>query len=424
MSNSLTKNSELLMSFLIEKKCMKHRQQTKKTTTIIKSLYNELKRADKHITSVSHNPQFYNPHITKITTISQIPKPKMFNADSFPTEIRQHINDNALYELSYTFSLIERDIRIHFIVEEANPELRIEVYNEHVRKMLIWLTIINEYASKTCSKQLTIYIYFTSLTKKLPTSNINILDQNHINTAFTTTCPSNGEIVVFRKEEWLKAYMHETLHNLGVDFSGMNTNECHNKILSIFPVDSKVNLYEAYTEFWAEIMNAVFCSYFLLQDKDNEKEFLVNCEFFINFEITYGFFQMVKTLDFMGLKYEDLYSKTLHSKTMRETLYKEHTNVLAYYVITLVLLNNYQGFLSWCDKNNLSLLQFKKTTGNLDEFCKFIGKNYKTKSMLESVDDMEKLLHRLKKQNKTKTINNIDFDYIMKNMRMSITELG
>ena len=105
-------------------------------------------------------------------------------------------------------------------------------------------------------------------------------------------------------------------------------------------------------------------------------------------------------------------------------MYKEHTNVLAYYVITLVLLNNYQGFLSWCDKNNLSLLQFKKTTGNLDEFCKFIGKNYKTKSMIESVDDMEKLLHRLKKQNKTKTINSIDFDYIMKNMRMSITELG
>jgi len=34
------------------------------------------------------------------------------------------------------------------------------------------------------------------------------------------------------------------------------------------------------------------------------------------------------------------------------------------------------------------------------------------------------LIHRLKKQNKTKTINNIDFDYIMKNMRMSITELG
>uniref|UniRef100_A0A6C0EWE1 Uncharacterized protein n=1 Tax=viral metagenome TaxID=1070528 RepID=A0A6C0EWE1_9ZZZZ len=424
MSNSLTKNSELLMSFLIEKKCMKHKQQTKKTTAIIKSLYNELKQADKHITSISHNPQFYNPHITKITTISQIPKPKMFNADSFPIEIRQHINDNALYELSYTFSLIERDIRIHFIVEEANPELRIEVYNEHVRKMLIWLTIINEYASKTCSKLLTIYAYFTSLTKKLPTSNINILDENHINTAFTTTCPSNGEIVVFRKEEWFKVFMHETFHNFALDFSDMNMNECHNKILSIFPVDSKVNLYEAYTEFWAEIMNAVFCSYFLLQDKDNETEFLINCEFFINFEITYGFFQMVKTLDFMGLKYEDLYSKTLQSKTMRETLYKEHTNVLAYYVITLVLLNNYQGFLSWCDKNNLSLLQFKKTTGNLDEFCKFIGKNYKTKSMIESVNDMEKLLHRLKKQNKTKTINNIDFDYIMKNMRMSITELG
>jgi accessory gene regulator protein AgrB len=71
---------------------------------------------------------------------------------------------------------------------------------------------------------------------------------------------------------------------------------------------------------------------------------------------------MVKTLDFMGLKYKDLYSNSSVSATMRETLYKEDSNVLSYYIITTILMNNYQGFLSWCNTNNLSLLQFKKST--------------------------------------------------------------
>jgi hypothetical protein len=50
---------------------------------------------------------------------------------------------------------------------------------------------------------------------------------------------------------------------------------------------------------------------------------------------------------------------------MRETLYKEDSNVLSYYIISTIMMNNYQGFLGWCNENNLSLLQFKKTTANI-----------------------------------------------------------
>jgi len=194
-------------------------------------------------------------------------------------------------------------------------------------------------------------------------------------------------------------------------------------------VKSDVNLFEAYTEFWAEIMNAAFCSYFFLKQSPNDSEleivyeFLSNCEFFINFERTYKFFQMVKTLDFMGLKYKDLYSNSSVSETMRETLYKEDSNVLSYYIITTILMNNYQGFLSWCNTNNLSLLQFKKSTSNIKSFCQFIERNYKTKSMIESVACMQRFYHNVKRSDKlgkkTKTM-----DFILNNMRMSLCELG
>ena len=83
------------------------------------------------------------------------------------------------------------------------------------------------------------YIYFTSLKKKLPNSNIHILGENNVNTAFTHTCPVNSEIVIFRKEEWFKVLMHETFHNFALDFSNMNTEQCHLFIKNIFPLNSK-----------------------------------------------------------------------------------------------------------------------------------------------------------------------------------------
>jgi hypothetical protein len=308
------------------------------------------------------------------------------------------------------------------LIEDNDPTLLIEHYNGYVDKVLAWLYMINEYGSKECAKKLTLFIYMTSIKKALPSSNISILDQSNVNTAFTFTCPVVSEIVVFRKEEWFKVLMHETFHNFALDFSDMNMSECNDKILSIFDVESEVNLFEAYTEFWAEIMNSIFCSFYLLQDKNDESEFLSNCEFFINFERTYGFFQMVKTLKFMGLEYKDMYSKSPKSVMLRETMYKEKSNVLAYYIITLVLMNNYQGFMSWCNMHNLSLLQFKKTTTNLSEFCKFVEKNYKTKPMLHGVECMEKFLNKFMKTNSKKKIQNADF--LLKNMRMSICELG
>jgi hypothetical protein len=81
-----------------------------------------------------------------------------------------------------------------------------------------------------------------------------------------------------------------------------------------------------------------------------------------------------------------------------------------------VLLNNYQGFLSWTKKNNLSLLDFKKTTGNLREFCKFIEKNYKKQSFLDDIHKTEIFFSKTKKKH--------DYEFILSNLRMSICELG
>jgi hypothetical protein len=166
-------------------------------------------------------------------------------------------------------------------------------------------------------------------------------------------------------------------------------------------------------------MNILFCSFVSIKNKNDVNEFLSNFEVFINFERMYAFFQVVKVLNFMGISYKDLIDKTPYSDNIRKTLYKENTNVLSYYIITLILLNNYQEVLNWCNNNNTSLLQFKKTTSNLESYCNFIEKKYKTKNLLDGISCTEKLLLKLNKKQKK---NNII--YLLKNLRMTICELG
>jgi len=415
----LTKHSKDLIEFYLKHNCLQPIEHTNKATnTIFKKFFNEIQDAEKYLElkKRNQNGQLYFLSIQKIIGVKDIPRPSQFNSKSFPEQVRKNIDEESTYNLCYTFSLLEREVTVNFIVEDPNVELNIERYNEYVEKIFLWLYFIDSYASRACAKKLTLYFYFTSLKKNLPESNIHVLDEKHVNTGFTYTCPIISEIVIFRKEEWFKVFLHETFHNFGLDFSDMNTSECNKKILSIFPVESDVNLYEAYTEFWAETLNAVFCSYFIA--KNQFDEYLENCCTLLSFEKTHSFFQLVKTMDFMGLTYKSLYLPSFSIE--RTNLYKENSNVLAYYVIKTILFNNFNGFVSWSKKHNLSLLQFKKTTGNLDEFCHFIEKNYKTKSMLDGIDCIETVYFSSKKASKqSKKMN-----FIWNNMRMSICEMG
>ena len=428
----ITDKSKKLISFFHKYNCLPHIKQTKATSAMFKHFFHEIDEAVNFVsyTKSQMGSSFYKLKINKIEHVNQIPKPTTFNADVFPTPVRNHIDNYSFSSLTYSFHLFERNITIHFLIEDDKPEIYINKYNTYVDHILAWLYIVNEYAARPCSKKLTIFIYHTSLTKELPHSALDVLDENNVNTAFTRSCPVKSEIVVFRKEEWFKVLIHETFHNFALDFSDMDTYQCHARILSIFPVNSEVNLFEAYTEFWARIMNVFFCSYFNTKNKDDLDAFLKNTEYFINFESTYSFFQLVKVLGFMNMEYRNLYEKTDDADNIRKTMYKEDTNVLSYYVITNILLYNYQSFLHWCKIHNTSLLQFKKTTANQLSFCDFIEKKYKTPKILHAIDCSNDFFRKIKtkgkNKSKTKTspLKKEDFDFITNNLRMTICELG
>jgi hypothetical protein len=267
-----------------------------------------------------------------------------------------------------------------------------------------------------------VYIYHTFLTKVLPSTNIEVIDEDNVNTGFTRTCQPSGEIVIYRMEEWFKVLLHESMHNYGLDFSDMDNTACHNKILGLFPIKSEVNLFEAYTEFWARIMNVLFCSYANASDKTDINEMLTNSEFFVNFERIFAFYQMTKVLKFMDIEYRHLIEKTAYSDSLRKTFYKENTNVLSYYIITTILLNNYQDFLIWCKANNTSMLQFKKTSDTQSRFCDFIAARYKRPEFLYNIDCSEKLINKITKTAR-KTPSDTYPAFLLSNLRMTLCEL-
>ena len=385
----------------------------KQTNSILSELYNALRESHNYIRE-KDMLRHLNPTVRKTKSSAQIIKPKFFKANSFPSDIIKHIDEFTRSVISYEFHMLKRKIVVHFIVEEQESSVDIRIYDKYIARIMMWLHVLSKYASDQCSQSLVLYVYMTSLEKKLPRSNSDVLDEINVNTAFTTTCPVDSEIVVFRKEEWFKVFIHETFHNFGLDFSDMNTSECTAHILSIFKVDSEVRLYESYTEFWAEMINVIFYSFLSLKDKTDKDEFLALTEHAINLERAYSIFQLVKTLDFMGLEYKELYSTNHRSKIKRDAVYKEKTNVLSYYIVKTVLLNNYQKFLVWCKMNNSNLLQFDKTARNQKSYCDFIEKNYRLKNLIDGIADADQFLH---------SRNNRLTSFMLSSMRMSLIEM-
>jgi hypothetical protein len=436
----ITYESHKLMSFFVENNCLRPIKQTKATDIFFSNFFKEILSAVEYINEQKQickqkKQPFYNLKVTSIANVKQIPKPKTFSTDGFPDRARKTIDNYSLTSLHYVIKLYNREFNIYFILEEPDDIVQIDKYNNYVDYILYWFYIVNKHASASCTNKLSIFIYHTYLTKSLPSSNIEILDEDNVNTGFTRTCQKNGEIVVYRLEEWFKVLIHESMHNFGLDFSDMDNNICHNKIRSLFPIKSDVNLYEAYTEFWARIMNIIFCSYANASVKTDINEMLTNAEFFINFERVFAFYQMVKVLDFMDIEYRHLIEKTAYSDTLRKTFYKENTNVLSYYILALLLLNNYQDFFIWCKAHNSSMIQFKKTVDTQNSFCDFIASKYKKAEFLSSIDCSMNLLDNINKMNhsitkkgskkKKQSLNETDYSsFLLNNLRMTICELG
>jgi hypothetical protein len=99
--------------------------------------------------------------------------------------------------------------------------------------------------------------------------------------------------------------------------------------------------------------------------------------------------QMIKILKFFDINFEIITNKNKENITICNHLYKENSSVFSYYVITALIINNYDNFMLWCNKNNNSFLKFKRTPGNIDKYINFIKKTSKTTHILKNINIIE-----------------------------------
>jgi hypothetical protein len=185
-----------------------------------------------------------------------------------------------------------------------------------------------------------------------------VFGQPHVNTGFW----SAGRIVVYRKEEWFKVFIHECFHHLHYEkvlFDASLTK----RILTLFKVDSEVNLYESYCEVWARTLN---CCMISVCHK-------VPLEPLLYHEKRYAVRHMVNVLHHMNLTYPKLH---------KPCKYTEDTNVLAYVVITAILM--FQDFIP---THISSMPSFRLT--DAEPYIQFIETHYKNRDFLNYVQHIK-----------------------------------
>lgn len=353
------------------------------STSIIKQIYSSFYDINRYI-------QYVLPfEIKKIITKNDIPLPVVFNINDIIKPIRDNIMNHSKCYIKYSLKILDKNITIYFVCQSTSNITNTDKYNMYVRHMMIWLyyAIYNANDSK-CSKELNIIIYETNLKKTLPSSKFQTLNVINANTAFTLTCQSKSEILIYRTEEWFKVFIHETFHNFGLDFSSNTTFNEHvtKEIQNKYHITANVLLFETYCETWARIINVIMIAFSNGYKKwtNNEKTIITNN---LRLETLFSINQMNKVLKHLNLSINDFVNPN------KNIIYTEKTNIFAYYVMTAGLMVNCNLFMKWCydnAQNNEKFIQFNINLQNMINFNNFVYEMTINKETIEISNNMSK----------------------------------
>ena len=363
----------------------------------IKTLFNDIQNS-----TLWANKMFDSKKIivNNIDIVSQIPRPDGFNSKWIDAEIKQHIFNNASYKLGYKFKINNRTIKITFIIESTDMTINKDVYKNYIIDIMTWISIADKYSCNNCGKTLNLYLYMTSLQKVLPKNRWDTISSMEVNSGLSDMCRRESEIIIFRKEEWFKLLIHETFHNYGLDFSVMNINVLTDIMKQNFNINSEFLMFETYTEFWARLINIVFCTY-KINNTSKFTDFYMYFQVLFYYERLFSILQCCKILSFMNLTFDMITNKK--DKDISLQLYKESTNVFPYYIGVSILMLDPIKFVTWCGDNNINIFRFQKTDEKIRSFGNYIVKESNNENNRKIYNKMLKLIPKLKDDLKMST---------------------
>ena len=187
------------------------------------------------------------------------------------------------------------------------------------------------------NKKLDIIMYLSNHKKLIDFKSKEPLGINEVNSGVSTIYKYRDyqTIVVFREEECLKVLIHELIHAYDKDDKDYKNPEVENEIDC---VKDTLELNEAYVEFNECIYNSIS----IILEKNNynfDKELFQNM---MKKEINHGIKQVAKILKYY--KYENI-NEFIKPRVKNYKL-KEDTNVVAYYIIKLFILDKYKLYMN------------------------------------------------------------------------------
>ena len=352
--------------------------------------FNILKQLKKEMHLNLTNIQERNLVIKKVSEKVIIEK----NQKYFHETIIDDINENQDGAINFIYN--HNGYKFNFLFYKLkNNKVSENKIKNYVKIMISWLITCKNYETDNCVKELDITIYLSGIKKELPTDNRILIGSKHVNTAYTYRCVKHdSSITLYRQEDLLKVFFHETFHTFNFDFK----NNCKKKLQNDFPIDSELNLFESYCETWARIINHLYYS-IIIGDDDDMKIFTAT----IALESLFSFSQCIKILNHMNLTINDL----SNSEKIR-TNFKETSNVFSYFVVTSYIMMNISEFIGFCSRKNYNILKFKEES--VDDYIILIKKFI---TNMESYSFKNKLIDQIKQKTKTTKMIILNVDHLL-----------
>jgi hypothetical protein len=343
---------------------------------LLNKLYLEFKEHEHIINKINIDSTRVNvPNEVAKAKITHILKTTFSNTQYIDNTIVEYIdaNINNCSMITYENTINEQTFTFNFIIYDKT-KININKLNNCVKAMLLFLQVVinitnnkkvttnsekvttNSEKVTTNSEKVTtnicntnglqLTIFMTHFVKKFELYTNKILGALNINTGLTYPCLKTGDIYIYRKHEFFKVFIHETLHSYNVD-KVLHTNYESNinfqsliKTFNIAPTASsykKIGLNEAITEFWAFIIHTFIYCY------NNSTNFVKLIELFERFykiEVNHSFFQVAKILHVNKINYPQFLTTITKNGPV---LYNEKSHVLSYIFFKSLLIYNVEN---------------------------------------------------------------------------------
>jgi len=212
------------------------------------------------------------------------------------------------------------------------------VLTKKTKQYIIDILTILHLISDHLPKKLNIYLYLTPVKKTLA-QNCHYMPAN-INSGYSyfTHNKEFADIVVFRREDWFKVFIHECFHAAHLDFAISYKHQA----CQIVELPQSLP-YETYCETWARILDS------LINVSEIEKQ------------KQHSLAVAKKIMSVCNMSAEDY---------LANKLYTEDTNMFCYYLLTAAVINHYKEFIEWCEINNSAdILCYQGDCGKFTDFA-------------------------------------------------------